>query len=76
MTFEGTTEMGNPFMARQSYLPTEIKWGYQFVRCIHRPHKGDTSYTVDIAKCVPYTNFAKISLCITQLFDRFTADSR
>jgi hypothetical protein len=27
VTFEGTTEFGNPFMARQSYLPTEIHWG-------------------------------------------------
>ena len=52
MTFEGTTEMGNPFMARQSYLPSEIRWGYQFVRCIHRPHGENTRYTVDIAKCV------------------------
>lgn len=53
MTFEGTTEMGNPFMARQSYLPPEIRWGYQFVRCIHRPRNGDTFYTVDTAKCGP-----------------------
>ena len=51
VTFEGTTEMGNPFMARQSYLPSEIRWGYQFVRCIHRPHGTATRYTVDIAKC-------------------------
>jgi hypothetical protein len=51
VTFEGTTEMGNPFMARQSYLPSEIRWGYQFVRCIHRPHGSSTRYTVDIAKC-------------------------
>ena len=43
--------MGNPFMARQSYLPSEIRWGYQFVRCIHRPHGIATRYTVDIAKC-------------------------
>lgn len=26
MTFEGTTEFGNPFMSRQSYLASEIKW--------------------------------------------------
>ena len=31
VTFEGTTEFGNPFMARQSYLPTEIHWGHKFV---------------------------------------------
>lgn len=37
-------------MSRQSYLSTEIRWGYQFVRCIHRPHDGDTHYRVDTAK--------------------------
>jgi len=56
VTFEGTTEMGNPFMARQSYLPSEIRWGYQFVRCIHRPHGTATRYTVDIAKCAVTTS--------------------
>ena len=26
MTFEATTEFGNPFLSRQSYLPNEIHW--------------------------------------------------
>lgn len=38
-------------MSRQSYLASEVRWGYQFVRCIHRPHGEDTNYTVDTAKC-------------------------
>lgn len=37
-------------MSRQSYLANEIRWGFQFVRCIHRPHGKDTRYTVDTAK--------------------------
>ena len=41
---------GNPFMSRQSYLAHEIRWGFQFVRCIHRPHGKDTRYTVDTGK--------------------------
>ena len=26
VTFEATTEFGNPFLSRQSYLPNEIHW--------------------------------------------------
>lgn len=37
VTFEGTSEMGNPFMARQSYLATEIHWGHVFVPFIKTP---------------------------------------
>ena len=48
LTGDGT---GNPFMSRQSYLANEIRWGYQFVRCIHRPRNGGTNYIVDTAKC-------------------------
>lgn len=51
ITFEGTTEMGNPFMARQSYLPTEIHWGHSFVPIILPPELGKTHYKVDISKC-------------------------
>lgn len=50
VTFEGTTEMGNPFMARQSYLPTEIHWGHSFVPIIFPPPAGQTHYIVDISK--------------------------
>lgn len=51
VTFEGTTEFGNPFMARQSYLASEIHWGYRFVPIIMHPAPGDTHYTVDLARC-------------------------
>jgi len=40
VTFEGTTEMGNPFMARRSYIPSEIYWGHQFKNIIKRPVPG------------------------------------
>lgn len=50
VTFEGTTEFGNPFMARQSYLPTEIHWGHKFVPILHKPPPGETRYNVDISK--------------------------
>ena len=50
VTFEGTTEFGNPFMARQSYLPTEIHWGHKFVPILHKPPPGGTRYNVDISK--------------------------
>ena len=50
VTFEGTTEFGNPFMARQSYLPTEIHWGHKFVSILQKPPPGHTHYAVDISK--------------------------
>ncbi|KAK9916760.1 hypothetical protein WJX75_006642 [Coccomyxa subellipsoidea] len=50
VTFEGTTEFGNPFMARQSYLPTEIHWGHKFVSIIGVPPPGQTHYKVDISR--------------------------
>ncbi len=50
VTFEGTTEFGNPFMARQSYLPTEIHWGHKFVSIISVPPPGQTYYKVDISR--------------------------
>ena len=50
VTFEGTTEFGNPFMARQSYLPTEIHWGHKFISILQKPPPGHTHYTVDISK--------------------------
>ena len=50
VTFEGTTEFGNPFMARQSYLPTEIHWGHKFVSIMGPPPPGQTRYRVDISR--------------------------
>ncbi len=49
VTFEGTTEYGNPFMARQSYLPSEIHWGHQFAKIVHST-PNDSFYTVDIGR--------------------------
>lgn len=50
ITFEGTTEFGNPFMARRSYLPHEIHWGEQFCPIIMKPDPGarDKRYGVDL----------------------------
>ena len=65
MTFHGTTEFGNPFAARRSYLPHDILWGHQFKRMIKAPSpnppahggvggkskRGDnTRYVVDVSK--------------------------
>jgi hypothetical protein len=48
VTFEGTTEMGNPFMARRSFIPQDIWWGYQFANIVRAPLPGETHYTVDL----------------------------
>jgi Inward rectifier potassium channel C-terminal domain len=52
VTFVGTTEFGNPFMARQSYTALEIHWGSMFKQCVYPPKPGNTRYTIDIAKYV------------------------
>lgn len=44
VTFEGTTEMGNPFMARRSYIPEEIYWGHQFKNVIVRPEDSSAGF--------------------------------
>ncbi|DBB04045.1 hypothetical protein WJX77_007564 [Trebouxia sp. C0004] len=49
VTFEGTTEFGNPFMARQSYLMDEIMWGHQFNQIIYHPEPEDTKYRIDFS---------------------------
>lgn len=64
VTFHGTTEFGNPFAARRSYLPHDILWGHQFKRMIKAPPafqqnlspgqkarvKKQTRYVVDVSK--------------------------
>lgn len=50
MTFEGTSESGAQFQTRQSYLPSEIHWGYVFVEIIHHAKEGQTQHTVDISR--------------------------
>ena len=53
VTFEGTSESGAQFMTRQSYLPSEMHWGYVFVEIIHHAKQGDTEHTVDISRSAP-----------------------
>ena len=49
VTFEGTTESGNDFMARQSYLPNELRWGHCFKDMLSHPRSGQTQYTIDFS---------------------------
>ena len=50
VSLEATTEFGNPFMARRSFLPWDIVWGAKFARMISAPSPGATAprYVVDI----------------------------
>ncbi|KAL4429159.1 hypothetical protein ABPG77_010138, partial [Micractinium sp. CCAP 211/92] len=50
VTFEATTEAGNPFFARQSYLAQEIHWGCKFEEIIVPPHAEVESprYCIDL----------------------------
>ena len=48
VTFEGTTELGNPFMTRRSYVPEEIFWGYGFVNVVKIPKDPTGFYEVDL----------------------------
>ena len=50
VTFEATSESGDSFMARQSYLPDEIHWGFVFVPIIHRAPRNDTRHFIDISR--------------------------
>ncbi|EFN59959.1 hypothetical protein CHLNCDRAFT_133057 [Chlorella variabilis] len=50
VTFEGTTEFGNPFMARRSYLPTEVHWGHRFAEIIMKPEGEESRYFIDLNK--------------------------
>ncbi|EFJ52245.1 hypothetical protein VOLCADRAFT_116283 [Volvox carteri f. nagariensis] len=48
VTFEASSELGYTFMARQSYLPSEIHWGHTFVNVILPAALGDTQHEVDL----------------------------
>ena len=48
VTFEGTTELGNPFMTRRSYVPEEIFWGHRFVNVVKVPKEPTGFYVVDL----------------------------
>lgn len=56
VTFEGTTEMGNPFMARRSYVPQEIYWGHKFSNVVGDPLDAKDHYEVHL------DNFHKVEL--------------
>ncbi|KAL0049466.1 hypothetical protein WJX82_003049 [Trebouxia sp. C0006] len=49
ITFEGTTEFGNDFMARQSYLPNELRWGHCFKDMLGLPAPGTSQYRIDFS---------------------------
>ena len=53
ITFEGTTESGNDFMARQSYLPNELKWGHCFSNMFSHPAPGTSQYIIDFSGYLP-----------------------
>lgn len=50
VTFEGSSEFGNPFMARRSFMPADIHWGRQFSDIIIKPDRGETQYAVDLER--------------------------
>eukprot|EP00891_Asterochloris_glomerata_P004119 jgi/Astpho2/4119/fgenesh1_pg.00063_%23_104_t len=50
VTFEGTTEFGNPFMARQSYLAAEVMWGHKFAPIIFHPEPNGNRYRIDFSE--------------------------
>ncbi len=67
VTFEGTSESGAQFQTRQSYLPSEIHWGYVFVEIIHHAKEGETQHTVDISRLS--SAFGIVALC-SNVIDR------
>ena len=67
MTFEGTSESGAQFQTRQSYLPSEIHWGYVFVEIIHHAKEGETQHTVDISR---WTSAFCTAFCSDLIIDR------
>lgn len=50
VVFEGISEFGGLFSTRQSYLPREVHWGYQFVQIVHCAKAGSSQHVVDIAR--------------------------
>jgi len=50
VTFEAQSELGDSFMTRQSYLPTEIHWGCMFVNIIRQAGRGSTQHSIDLSR--------------------------
>lgn len=51
VTFEGTSELGDSFMSRQSYLPSEVHWGCTFVNIIQQAGQGHTQHSINLSRC-------------------------
>ncbi len=49
-SWQGTTEFGNPFMARQSYLAAEVMWGHKFAPIIFHPEPNGNRYRIDFSE--------------------------
>ena len=50
VAFEGSTELGDMFQVRQSYLPQEIHWGCIFAPIISKADRGETQHLVDLSR--------------------------
>eukprot|EP00873_Tetraselmis_striata_P023378 jgi/Tetstr1/443642/TSEL_031640.t1 len=50
VTFEGATETGSTFSARQSYMPNEIHWGHMFRQIIKPAVPPDTQHSVSMGR--------------------------
>lgn len=50
VAFEGSTELGDMFQVRQSYLPQEIHWGCTFSSIISKAGQGETQHLVDLSR--------------------------
>jgi hypothetical protein len=50
VTFEGTSELGDTFMTRQSYLPSEIHWGCTFVNIIQQAASGQMQHSINLSR--------------------------
>eukprot|EP00884_Botryococcus_braunii_P017746 jgi/Botrbrau1/4655/Bobra.33_2s0026.1 len=50
VSFQGTSELGQQFMERVSYLWSEIHWGFTFSRITYPASAGRTNYIVDLSR--------------------------
>eukprot|EP00882_Tetradesmus_deserticola_P015111 GHRQ01016088.1.p1 GENE.GHRQ01016088.1~~GHRQ01016088.1.p1 ORF type:complete len:387 (+),score=150.80 GHRQ01016088.1:751-1911(+) len=50
VTFEGNSELGDTFMTRQSYLPSEIHWGCTFVNIIQQAAAGRVQHAINLSR--------------------------
>ena len=62
VTYEGTSEFGDSFMVRRSYLAPEIHWGHHFVPILQRAGGGELQHAADLSRfheVVRQTNIEK-----------------